>query len=1270
MRYVAVLRCAAATLLLACGLAFPLDIITTVAGTDWVFPTEARPAINTPFGALSSVAIGPGGAPYFASARIFRLNADGTYTLVAGNGVDGFSGDGGPALSASLHSPRGLSFDGQSNLYFVDSDNFRVRKITPAGTITTIAGYGQAGSGGDGGPALSATLGAGALDTAVDSAGNVYIADTGNRRVRQITPAGIIRTFAGTGEAGSSGDGGPALNASMVPRALAFDAVGNLYIGEGFRVRVVNTAGVITAFAGTGEFGYSGDGGQAGAARLGQIRCLALDSAGNLYIGDSNYVIRKVTPERVISTFAGNGTSAFSGDGGPATQASIQTPMGVASDPSGNLFIADERNFRLRKVAPSQVITTVAGNGAFRYGGDGGPAVSAYMINPTSVAVDAAGNIYVAEILGNRVRKITPFGQISTLAGTSRRGYSGDGGPAAAAALASPYSVVADPAGNVFIADTGNSRIRKITSAGVITTVAGNGRTGYSGDRGPATAASLNSPMGLALDRAGNLYLCDAAANVVRKVDTSGVITTVAGTGRAGFSGDGGPATQAALNGPFGVAVGTDGSLYISDEINARIRRVSPDGIITTVAGNGQMGGTGDGGPPLQATFSSMDDLKVDAGGNIYVASGGDNRIRGMSRDGVVYTVAGTGVKGLSGDGGPASRAQLHYPGGIALDPSGNLYIAERSNHRVRLVQISPPASIALSQTGLTFTTAVGSGVPPQSFNVVNGGQGTMNWTATATVVGGGPNWISLTPDRGTSVAGATAPAVEVRVNPAGLAAGDYYALVQVSAFGVPNSPQFVTVVLNVMGAAAARGAAVQPTGLIFVGTLGGAAPSAQSLQVSNLTTRELTYNSSIAFTEGRNWLNYAPASAAIPAGQSVRINVQPSLAGVTSGAYTAALTLSFSDGTTQGILLVLIVRPGGSPSAGKDNQTRAAACNPSRLLMVSTLLGNGFSALASWPVPMEVRVVDDCGAPLLSGTVGATFTNNDPPLQLRAVIEGRWAGTWQARNAAAVTVNLRAQKTEPRLEGTAQITGSLQPNPNPPMIAADGVLNAASFQLKAPIAPGSLVSIFGSKLATELRQAQALPLATEMAGTVGMIAGRPLPLLFTSDGQVNGMLPFDLATGVTHQMLIQRQRSISLPEPVVIAPAQPAIFTKDLTGRGQAIAVGVAPDGTQYLVEPETPLQQGHAVVLYCAGLGPVSPPVPDGGQAPLEPLSWTSNPVTVTIGGQEARVLFSGLAPGFAGLYQVNALVPEGIEKGPEVPIILTLAGQSSPLVTLPVQ
>ena len=1267
------MRYAAFALLLTSNLAFSQNTITTLAGTDWVFPKEVKRALEAPFGTVYSVAIGPGAVPYFADSdnqRIFKLSADGTFSVVAGNGSAGFSGDGGPALSAALNSPRGLSFDGQGNLYFLDGQNPRLRRVTFGGTITTIAGTGQAGFSGDDGPALRASLSAWAPATAVDRDGNVYIADTSNRRVRQIAPDGIIRTVAGNGQPGSTGDGGPPASASMGPTALAFDTAGSLYIGDGARVRVVSPEGIIAPYAGNVESGYAGDGGPARSALLGQVRCLAFDNAGNLYIGDSNWVVRKVTPEGIISTVAGNGTPTFSGDGGPATRASLQLPLGLAADQDGNLFVADGSSYRLRKVASSQTITTVAGNGAFRRSGDGGPAVSATLNLPTSVALDAAGNIYVVEISGNRVRKITPFGVISTFAGAGTQGYAGDGGPATAALLTRPYFVAVDPAGNVLIADSGNFRIRKVTSAGIITTVVGTGRAGYDGDGGPATAASINYTSAVAFDSAGNMYLADSGNNVIRKVDTRGTITTVAGNGQAGFSGDGGLATQATLNSPFAVAVGPGGNLYISDEGNLRVRMVNSAGVISTIAGNGRPGYSGDGGPPWEASFSSMDDIKLDASGNIYLATG-DNAVRMIGTDGTVSTVAGTGLPGLSGDGGPATRAQLNYPGGVAIDARGNLYIAERLNHRVRMVQSTPPGSIALSQTGLTFTTAVGGNILPQSFNVINNGQGSMNWTATASVIGGGPSWITLTPDRGSSVARSTAPSVEVRVNPAGLETGDYYALVQVSAPGVPNSPQFITVVLNMVGAEKAAGAAVQPTGLLFLGTEGGAAAATQSVQVSNLTSRDLRYSSSIAFGEGRNWLTYSPASGAIAGGQSVRINVQPALTGLAAGAYTASLTLSFTGNTTQGVSMLLVVRSPGSPSARKQiEKPAAAACSPAKLLLLSTLLGNGFSALAGWPVPLEVRVVDSCGTPLLTGSVGATFSNNDPPLQLRPVFEGRWAGTWQARNPASVTVSLKAQQPEPKLEGTMQIAGNLQVNPNPPVIATDGVLNAASFQLKAPIAPGGLVSIFGSKLATELRKAEELPLATEMAGTVGLIAGRPLPLLFTSDLQVNAMIPYDLTTGVTHQMLIQRQRSISLPEPVVIAPAQPAIFTKERTGKGQAIAVGVAPDGAQYLVEQDSPLQEGHAVVLYCAGLGPVSPSVPEGAAAPLEPLSQTSNPVTLTIGGQQATVLFAGLAPGFAGLYQVNALVPEGIEKGPEVPVVLTLAGQPSPPVTLPIQ
>ena len=293
--------------------------------------------------------------------------------------------------------------------------------------------------------------------------------------------------------------------------------------------------------------------------------------AGNLFIADGgNFRIRKVDTSGIITTVAGNGSSEFSGDGGPATSASLTNPFGVALDGTGNLFIADEGSNRIRKVDTSGIITTVAGNGSSGFSGDGGPAISASLSGPIGVALDGTGNLFFADAGNNRIRKVDTSGIISTVAGDGIFGFSGDGDPATSASLRDPFGVALDGAGNLFIADRFNQRIRRVDAAtGIITTVAGDGPTGigaggFSGDGGPATSASLNSPFGVAVDGAGNLFIADTLNNRIRKVDTSGIITTVAGNGSFGFSGDGDPATSASLHEPFGVALDGSGNLFIA----------------------------------------------------------------------------------------------------------------------------------------------------------------------------------------------------------------------------------------------------------------------------------------------------------------------------------------------------------------------------------------------------------------------------------------------------------------------------------------------------------------------------------------------------------------------------------------------------------------------------------------------------------------------------------------------------------------------------------
>lgn len=345
-----------------------------------------------------------------------------------------------------------------------------------------------------------------------------------------------------------------------------------------------------------------------------------------------NVTIQAAAPAD-ISTAAGNGTYGYSGDGGEATSAEMREPTGVALDSSGNVYIADDFNYRIRKITVSTGdISTVAGNGTGGYSGDGGEATSAELNYPLGLAVDSSANIYIADLLNCRVRKVTAStGIISTVAGNGKCGFSGDGGAATSAELANPSTVAVDKSGNLYIADENNNRIRKVVlSTGIITTVAGNGTTGFSGDGGLATNAEFDDPTAVGVDPSGNFYITDTVNQRIRKVTVAtGIINTVAGNGTAGFAGDGGPATSAELYEPLGVATDSSGNIFIVDFDNCRIREVTVStGIINTVAGDGKCGYAGDGGLATSAELNSPWGVVVGSAGNFYIGDTYNNRIR------------------------------------------------------------------------------------------------------------------------------------------------------------------------------------------------------------------------------------------------------------------------------------------------------------------------------------------------------------------------------------------------------------------------------------------------------------------------------------------------------------------------------------------------------------------------------------------------------------------------------------------------------------------
>lgn len=334
----------------------------------------------------------------------------------------------------------------------------------------------------------------------------------------------------------------------------------------------------------------------------------------------------------------------------------------------------------------SQIINTIAGNGAIGFSGDGGPATAAEIYDANRVHVDGSGNVYIADYRNERIRTVNTSGIIQTFAGNGTVGYSGDGGPATAAELSFPAGVTTDGFGNVYIADQGNCCVRKINTSGTISTFAGNGSCGYSGDGGPATAAEINQPYGVTIDISGNIYIADYFNARIRKINTSGIISTIAGNGIRSYSGDGGPATAAELNGPANITVGVSGSFYIADLSNFRIRVVNTSGIIETYAGNGTVGYSGDGGPASAAELSMPIDIMLNASGNLYIADMQNARIRMVNTSSNINTIAGSGAYGFSGDGGPATDAELELPEGVALDAYGNLYIADYNESRIRKV--------------------------------------------------------------------------------------------------------------------------------------------------------------------------------------------------------------------------------------------------------------------------------------------------------------------------------------------------------------------------------------------------------------------------------------------------------------------------------------------------------------------------------------------------------------------------------------------------------
>lgn len=644
---------------------------TTGAGFVDATGTAAR------FSFPEGVAVDGSGNVYvaeFFSNTIRRISPAGAVTTLAGlTGVSG--GTDGSGGAARFILPRAAATDSAGNVYVADILGHTIRKITPTGVVTTLAGAsGLPGSTDGVGSAARFNQPGG---VATDGVGNVYVADTLNHTIRKITPAGVVTTLAGSAGLTGSADGIGAAARFRSPTGVATDGAGNVYVGDrqNHTIRMITPAGVVTTLAGAAGLQGSVDGAGT-AARFRFPSGLVLDGSGMIYVADQgNHTIRTITPAGIVTTLAGFAGLPGSADGTGST-ARFDAPQGVAIDGSGNVVVADRGNSTIRKVTSAGVVTTFAGSPG-PFGSADGSGTAARFNNPSGIASDAAGNMYVADTFSHTIRKITPTAVVITLAGTPGMQGSVDG-TGGAVRFGFPTGVASDAAGTIYVADRVPSRIRKVTAAGVVTTMAGSSFCG-SAD-GVGSGSAFCGPSGLAVDASGNVYVADTDNHTIRKITPVGVVSTVAGLAATSGNSDG-TGSAARFHQPTGVVVDGAGNLFVADQLNNKIRKITPTGLVTTLAGSGVPGHTdGTGGA---ATFFRPWGLTLDGSGDLLVAEHGNNGIRKVTPAGVVTTIGG--VASPASMDGTGTFARFVDPVGVAVDSAGNVYVAERGGHRIRI---------------------------------------------------------------------------------------------------------------------------------------------------------------------------------------------------------------------------------------------------------------------------------------------------------------------------------------------------------------------------------------------------------------------------------------------------------------------------------------------------------------------------------------------------------------------------------------------------------
>ena len=587
---------------------------------------------------------------------------------------------------------------------------------------------------------------------------------------------------------------------------------------------------------------------------------------------------------------------------------------------------------------------------------------------------------------------------------------------------------------------------------------------------------------------------------------------------------------------------------------------------------------------------------------------------------------------------------------------------------------------LSLSQAGLQFQAAAGSTVAQsQAVAVLTAGPAAP-FSASASTLSGG-NWLKVTPVSGSTAASGSgsAPAtVAVQADPSGLAAGQYFGSVTIAVSGAVNSPQIIDVALTVEPASSGS-PLITPAGLTFTAASAGN-PGSQNVQFINLTNQTLSVTATPVFGSVTGWFGVTSSANSVAAGQTLTEAIAVNAQGLAAGSYSGNLDLHVAELKTDYFVPVVLVVP-LSPAPGAAvvrRATPAAVCAPTQLLPVFTNLAGGFQTLAGLPVSVQVTVTDDCGNPLNTGGVALYFPGSgDEDTEMTPLGNGQWVGSWFPHNAGGgdAEIGVVASESSPQLVGSAGVAGTVIANSATPIVNPGGVVSAASIAEggSLAIAPGEFISIFGQNFAPAgAVNTSTPPYSTQLSQIQVMLGGEAMPLQVTASGQINAVVPYDIPAGFRQQIMVKLNgTSYSMPEPVVTAAAQPSVFTQNQSGSGPgAILTASAITGAVTLNTPSAPAHANDVLEVYCTGLGTVSPAVPAGAAAPLAPFSYTDNTVTAVIGGVPAQVQFAGLAPGYAGLYQVNVTVPSGVKPGPSVPLVLMEAGAASPPVIVAIQ